>query len=136
MSFTRSPRTPLFAHSLNNFHTPLNLPLTVTERDFLRACARGEVTASTTVADIMTRFDGGERSTLVSVRPDDTVLAALELMTNHRIRHIPCISDPVLGVAGAKIEGMVAINDVVKALLAEDREELQVMEDYVHGVYD
>jgi len=107
----------------------------ITERDYLRAAAHGLVSAETKVRDIMTSFDDGPRTKLVSVEPDTSVLAAMELMSMHRIRHIPCISS-ASGSVGAKMEGMVSINDVVKALMAEDREEVQLMEDYVHGMYD
>lgn len=32
--------------------------------------------------------------------------------------------------------GMVSITDVVKALVSEEREEVQVCRDYIHGMYD
>jgi hypothetical protein len=41
---------------------------------------------------------------------------AMEIMTEQRIRHIPCISPAAPnGSRGAKMEGMVSIGDVVKA---------------------
>ena len=40
------------------------------------------------------------------------------------------------GSRGAKMEGMVSIGDVVKALLSEEREEIQVCKDYINGMYD
>ena len=40
------------------------------------------------------------------------------------------------GRTGAVMEGMVCIGDVVKALLAEEREEVQICRDFINGVYD
>ena len=73
---------------------------------------------------------------LVSVTPECSVLAAMEIMTEHRIRHIPCISPASAdGERGAKMEGMVTIGDVVKALISEEREEVALCHDYIHGAY-
>ena len=47
----------------------------------------------------------------------------MEIMTEQRIRHIPCIAPAAAdGTRGAKMEGIVSIGDVVKALLSEERE--------------
>ena len=84
----------------------------------------------------MTDFEANPDA-LVSVTPDTSVLAAMEVMTEQRIRHIPCIAPPAPGRdRGAKMEGIVTIGDVVKALLSEEREEVQVCRDYINGMYD
>jgi len=107
----------------------------VSERDYLRAVARGRVTPSTTVKEIMVDFERNP-DRLVSVTPECSVLAAMEIMTEHRIRHIPCISPASAdGERGAKMEGMVTIGDVVKALISEEREEVALCHDYIHGAY-
>ena len=96
----------------------------VSERDYLRAVARGRVTPSTKVKEIMVDFERNP-DRLVSVTPECSVLAAMEIMTEHRIRHIPCISPASAdGERGAKMEGMVTIGDVVKELISEEREEV------------
>ena len=108
----------------------------ITERDYLRAVALGNVRWNTKVAEVMTDFEANPDA-LVSVTPDTSVLAAMEVMTEQRIRHIPCIAPPAPdGSRGAKMEGIVTIGDVVKALLSEEREEVQVCKDYINGVYD
>ena len=107
----------------------------VSERDYLRAVAKGKVTPSTTVKEIMVDFES-DPAALVSVTPECSVLAAMEIMTEHRIRHIPCISPASAdGERGAKMEGMVTIGDVVKALISEEREEVALCHDYIHGAY-
>ena len=109
----------------------------VTERDYLRAVARGAVSPGTAVGDIMTDFTTDNGAGLISASPDTSVLAAMEIMTEARIRHIPCIAPPSRdGATGAVMEGMVCIGDVVKALLAEEREEVQICRDFINGVYD
>ena len=107
----------------------------VSERDYLRAVAKGKVTPSTTVKEIMVDFES-DPAALVSVTPECSVLAAMEIMTEHRIRHIPCISPASAdGKRGAKMEGIVTIADVVKALVSEEREEVALCHDYIHGAY-
>ena len=109
----------------------------VTERDYLRAVARGAVGQNTAVGDIMTDFAADNGAGLISASPDTSVLAAMEIMTEARIRHIPCIAPPSRdGATGAVMEGMVCVGDVVKALLAEEREEVQICRDFINGVYD
>ena len=151
----------------------------VTERDYLRAVARGAVAADTKgerhqsprvnslpciinhpittkilpdrspltptarvypsikVSDIMTDFAADDGAGLISASPDTSVLAAMEIMTERRIRHIPCIVPASKdGRTGSVMEGMVCIGDVVKALLAEEREEVQICRDFINGVYD
>ena len=109
----------------------------VTERDYLRAVARGAVSPGTIVSDVMTDFAADNGAGLISASPNTSVLAAMEIMTANRIRHIPCIAPPSRdGAQGAVMEGMVSVGDVVKALLAEEREEVQICRDFINGVYD
>ena len=76
------------------------------ERDYLNAVARGVVDASTTVRDVMppppTTRRRRSQSTDLRLRASDSVLAAMETMTKHRLRHVPVIAsegiDPVNGV--------------------------------------
>jgi CBS domain-containing protein len=55
-------------------------------------------------------------SPIVSGRPDDTVEHAMQLMTKHRIRHLPIMD-------GGDLAGMVSIGDLVKHRL--DQKELE-----------
>ena len=83
--------------------------------------ALGNVKSTTTVSEVMTDF-AQQPHTLVSVTPDTSVLAAMEIMTEQCVRHIPCISPAAPdGSHGATMEGMVSIGDVVKALLSQDQ---------------
>jgi CBS domain-containing protein len=76
-----------------------------TERDVLRLAGRGARFEEVPVADVMT-------TRLVSVSPDDEILAAARLMGEHRVRHLPLIED-------GNLLGVVGIRDVLAALVEE-----------------
>ncbi|XP_050219520.1 CBS domain-containing protein CBSX3, mitochondrial [Mercurialis annua] len=96
----------------------------ITERDYLRKIiVQGRSSKSTKVGDIMT-----EENKLITVTPDTKVLRAMQLMTDNRIRHIPVIHDK-------DMMGMVSIGDVVRAVVAEHREELDRLNAYIQGGY-
>jgi CBS domain-containing protein len=74
----------------------------LSERDIVRACAReGSLALDRDVGTLMTPH-------LVTVEPSSKIEAALALMTEKRIRHLPVIED------GALI-GVVSIGDLVKS---------------------
>lgn len=100
----------------------------VSERDYLRAVATNRVTDLTTVREIMTPAEDestGEKR-LISVEPYCSVLAAMQAMTSGHFRHIP-----VINTESQTLEGIVSLGDVVKALIAEEDEEIDVLEDYI-----
>jgi CBS domain-containing protein len=72
----------------------------VTDRDIVvRAVAEGRDPTSTTLNDICSRD-------LVTVRPEDTVDAAVRLMREHALRRLPVID-------GSTPVGIVSIGDIV-----------------------
>ena len=90
----------------------------VSERDIVRAMARpGEDTGKLPAGSLMTRE-------LVTVTPDATVLDALSLMTESRVRHLPVM------VQG-RLAGLVSIGDLVKARLGEVEHEAEALRSYV-----
>jgi signal-transduction protein with cAMP-binding, CBS, and nucleotidyltransferase domain len=96
----------------------------ITERDYLRKIiVQGRSSKTTKVGDIMT-----EENKLITVTPDTKVLKAMELMTVHRIRHIPVSED-------RKMKGMVSIGDVVGAVVREHRQEVERLNAYIQGQY-
>ena len=73
----------------------------ITERDILRAQASHRAPLEELrVADVMT-------SELIVADVDDDMLAAMRLMTTHRIRHLPVIH-------GDELFGIISIGDLVK----------------------
>lgn len=96
----------------------------ISERDYLRKIiVQGRSSKSTKVGDIMT-----EENKLITVTPNTKVLKAMQLMTDNRIRHIPVVDDKGM-------VGMVSIGDVVRAVVADHRDELDRLNAYIQGGY-
>jgi CBS domain-containing protein len=67
-----------------------------TERDVLRLAGEGTDLDAVLVEDVMTR-------TVVSVSPDDDIVAVAELMGERKIRHVPVVQDEnLLGIVGIR----------------------------------
>jgi len=58
----------------------------------------------------------------ITVSPDDSLKRAMSLMTNHRVRHLPVMSN-------GKLVGIVSIGDVVKVRLETLETETNVLRD-------
>jgi CBS domain-containing protein len=86
------------------------------ERDFIRATAHeGSEVLRFEVRQLMT-------SPIMSCRSAERVDAALAMMTNARIRHLPVIDD-------GELKGIVSIGDLVKHRLDEKELEANVLLD-------
>lgn len=90
----------------------------VSERDVVRAMAGslGAVTTKT-AADIMTEK-------VRTCAPGDTEADLMQLMTEHRIRHLPVIAE-------GRIAGMISIGDVVKHRIEHMEREAEEMKTYI-----
>ena len=90
----------------------------VSERDVVRSMAgnASSVTAKT-AADIMT-------SKVRTCTPADTEVNLMALMTEHRIRHLPVVSD-------GKLAGMISIGDVVKFRIESMEREAEELKSYI-----
>jgi CBS domain-containing protein len=92
----------------------------VSERDYARkVILLGRASADTPVRDIMS-------SPVLTVSPDDSVEKCMRLMTERRVRHLP-VTD------GARVIGMVSIGDLVKAVIAEQQQQIEQLESYIHS---
>jgi len=92
----------------------------LSERDVVRALADDSIQfASQKVGDLMTRG-------VFCCGPDATVISAMELMDEKRIRHVPVTVDDVL-------VGVVSIRDIINARLKETEEERAELEKYIAG---
>jgi CBS domain-containing protein len=93
----------------------------VTERDYARKVKLEERGSNETpVAQIMT-------SVVHTVQPSASVAACMELMTDERIRHLPVVDDD------GRLVGIVSIGDVVKAMIAQQRDLISDLERYITG---
>ncbi len=91
----------------------------VTERDYARkVILKGRSSEDTAVRAIMT-------ADVRTASSDDTVRACMNMMTDQRCRHLPVIDD-------GEINGMISIGDLVKAIIAEQQEEIEQLEQYIN----
>jgi CBS domain-containing protein len=90
----------------------------ISERDIIRAVARaGAPALKSTVAESMTR-------SVVTARPSETIEAAMERMTDRRIRHLPVVES-------GRLTGVVSIGDLVKWRIAEATAEVAAIRSYI-----
>ena len=95
----------------------------VSERD----CLRRVVLRNLSPRKVAVRAIMTPAKALVTATPDETLDRCMQVMTEHRIRHLP-----VLG-AGGKLAGLVSIGDVVKHLCSEQGLLIQNLEQYITG---
>ena len=90
----------------------------LSERDYARKVVlQGRSSKDTPVRDIMTAH-------VITVSPGDSAEHCMQVVTDHRIRHLPVIDgDAVLGV--------VSIGDLVRAVIEEQRLELDHLQRYI-----
>jgi CBS domain-containing protein len=93
----------------------------LSERDVVRALGdHGADALEMPVHSVMT-------APVITCHPDDTVAAAMALMTTRRIRHLPVMDE-------GKLIGMVSIGDLVKRRIEETEREAAALKDYIsHG---
>ena len=92
----------------------------ITERDYARkVIVKGRASDTTRVAEIMT-------VEVHTATVDQTVNDCMTIMTNRRIRHLPVVEND-------KVIGVLSIGDLVQAIIADQQEEIQHLEQYISG---
>jgi CBS domain-containing protein len=90
----------------------------VTERDYARkVIVMGRSSKDTPVAEIMT-------TDVLTAASDHTVNACMEIMTEKKIRHLPVVED-------GRVIAMISIGDLVQAIIADQKEEIEHLEHYI-----
>jgi CBS domain-containing protein len=92
----------------------------ISERDYARkVIIKGRASDSTRVAEIMT-------SSVLTTTSDRTVNECMQQMSVNGIRHLPVVEDN-------SVIGMISMRDLVKAIIADQQEEIEQLEQYISG---
>ena len=92
----------------------------ITERDYARKIIlKGRSSDTTTVREVMT-------SEIITTSGGESVEKCMNMMTDSRIRHLPVVDSGVL-------TGIISIGDLVKAVIADQKEEIEQLEHYISG---
>lgn len=90
----------------------------VSERDYARKIVlHGRSSADTAVRDIMT-------ADVVTVGPQHSVEHCMQVVTDHRIRHLPVVE-------GDDVIGVISIGDLVKAVIEDQKVQLDELQRYI-----
>lgn len=97
-----------------------NLCGIITERDYARkVIIKGRSSESTRVSEIMS-------TDVFTTSSAQTVKDCMKLMTEKRIRHLPVVEDN-------NVIGMISIGDLVQAIISDQQEEIEQLEQYISG---
>jgi len=92
----------------------------ISERDYAgKIILEGKSSKGTPVRDIMS-------VRVVYAHPSQTIEECVAVMTHKRIRHLPVLDDDHL-------IGMISINDLVRALIADQKYRIDQLEHYISG---
>ncbi|CAN6446692.1 unnamed protein product [Victoria cruziana] len=95
----------------------------ITERDYMRKIVIQERSPKATkVGDIMT-----DENKLITVASDTSLLQAMQLMTEHGIRHVPIID--------GRMTAMISIRDVIRAIVDVQQGEIKRLNEFIRRGY-
>jgi CBS domain-containing protein len=90
-----------------------------TERDYARKIIlHGKSSAETPIKEVMTADP-------ITVLPKDSIDLCMKIMTDKHIRHLPVMA------ANGKLLGLVSIGDVVKFIIADQKQTISQLENYI-----
>jgi len=88
------------------------------ERDYARkGIIQGRKAKTTSVTEVMTH-------NVYTVTPDMGIEDCMQMFTEMRIRHLPVMAD-------GKVTGLLSIGDIVNAMIMEQKDHIQFLENYI-----
>jgi CBS domain-containing protein len=92
----------------------------VSERDYARKIIlKGKHSQDTPVYEIMATH-------VLTVGQDKDIEKCMELMTDHRVRHLPVVTEE-------KLSGIISIGDIVKEIITHKEYIIEQLENYIKG---
>jgi len=90
------------------------------ERDYARKVViQGKNSNETLLKEVMT-------DKLITISPKTELDECMQLMTDHRIRHLPIVDNN-------KVIGLISIGDVVKAMIVQQQNQIEELQKYIAG---
>lgn len=90
------------------------------ERDYARKIVlQGRHSDDTTVAEVMT-------SKVITIEPEQTLDECMTIMSDKHIRHLPVMNK-------GELMGIISINDVVTAIIRDQKTRINSLESYISG---
>jgi CBS domain-containing protein len=92
----------------------------LTERDYARkVILKGKASSDVRVKDIMS-------TGLPTIQPEASIDMCMKLMSENNLRYLPVFEKDV-------VIGIISINDVIKAVIANHEDTIQQLENYIHS---
>lgn len=92
----------------------------LTERDYARkVILKGKSSADTQVGEILS-------NDLPKIGKDTSIEHCMQLMSDNNLRYLPVFE-------GDKVSGIISINDVIKAVIANHKDTIAQLESYIHS---
>lgn len=90
------------------------------ERDYARkVILQGRGSKDTLIRDVMT-------SRVITVETDEQIEQCMQIMSDKHIRHLPVNQR-------GQLVGIISINDIVSAIISEQKEHINTLESYISG---
>jgi CBS domain-containing protein len=90
------------------------------ERDYARkGILQGRTSKETIIREVMT-------ANLITIAPEQSLEACMVIMSEKHIRHLPVLE-------AAKLIGIISINDVVNAIIHDQKARISSLESYISG---
>ena len=92
----------------------------LTERDYARkVILKGKASSDVLVKDIMS-------TGLPTIQPETSIEVCMKLMSDNNVRYLPVFEN-------GSVIGIISINDVIKAVIANQQDTIQQLENYIHS---